>query len=72
MTADRSTVQDWLNLIKTEYLEMPGLSLTKPQIRRLWRLESHVCDSLIDALVAAEFLKKTHREAYILGASQQY
>jgi hypothetical protein len=69
MTADEITTQDWLNLIKAEYLEMPGLSLTKPQVRRLWHLESRTCDALLDTLVADEFLKKTNHEAYILAAS---
>ena len=58
MTADQSSVQDWMRLIRAEYLEMPGLHLTKAQIQRLWRLESPMCDSLLDALVAAEFLRK--------------
>jgi hypothetical protein len=67
MPADHSTVQDWLNLIKAEYLEMPGLSLTKPQVRRLWHLESQMCDALLDTLVAAEFLEKTRHKTYVLG-----
>jgi hypothetical protein len=74
MTADQSSVQDWMRLIRAEYLEMPGLHLTKAQIQRLWRLESPMCDTLLDALVAAEFLRKTHREAYLLagGASRSH
>jgi hypothetical protein len=67
MTAEQSTVHDWLHLIQAEYLEMPGLQLTRAQIQRLWRLEPPMCDTLLDALVASEFLKKTHREAYVLA-----
>ena len=67
MTAEQSTIHDWLHLIKAEYLEMPGLHLTKPQVQRLWKLEPHLCDALLDALVAADFLKKTHGEAYVLA-----
>lgn len=65
MTAEQSTVHDWLRLIQAEYLELPGLNLTKAQIQRLWNLEPPLCDTLVDALVAAEFLRKTHREAYV-------
>ena len=61
MTAEESTIHDWLRLIRAQYLEMPGLQLTKPQIQRLWRLEPPMCDALVEQLVAAEFLKKTHR-----------
>jgi hypothetical protein len=68
MTAEQNAVQDWLRLIQAEYLEMPGLNLTQSQIRRLWTLESHMCDVVLDALVAAAFLKKTIRGAYVLSS----
>jgi len=67
MTAEQSALQDWLRLIQAEYLEMHGLHLTKPQVRRLWRLEPQLCDTLLDALVTTEFLKKTHRDTYVLA-----
>lgn len=67
MTAEQSTMHDWLHLIQVEYLEMPGLQLTKPQVRRLWRLEPQLCDVLLDSLVATEFLRKTDRDAYVLA-----
>ena len=65
MTANQSTVNDWLRLIQAEYLEMPGLHLTKPQVQRLWGLEPHLCDALLDTLVTIEFLEKTPREMYV-------
>ena len=46
---------------------MPGLQLTQPQVQRQWGLEPHTCEALLDALVAAEFLKKTHKEAFVLA-----
>jgi hypothetical protein len=67
MTAEHRTVHDWLRLIQAEYLEMPGLHLTKPQVRRLWSLEPQMCDALLDSLVATDFLKKTQRDAYVLA-----
>ena len=51
--------EDWLQLIRAEYLEMPGLHLTKPQIQRLWQLEPQVCDTLLDVLVRTGFLRQT-------------
>ena len=59
-------VDVWLRLIRAEYLEMPGLHLTRPQIQRLWRLDDAVCDALIDNLVATGFLRQTPRGAYVL------
>jgi hypothetical protein len=67
MTAEQTAIQGWLHLIKAEYLEMPGLHLTKRQIQRLWNLEPHTCEVLLDALVADHFLKPTGREAYVLA-----
>jgi hypothetical protein len=54
-------------LIQAEYLEMPGLHLTKAQFRRLWNLEPHVCDALIDALLATRFLKPSTLGGFVLG-----
>jgi hypothetical protein len=69
MTSEQSKITDLLRVIQAEYREMPGLHLTKPQIQRLWQLEPHLCDALVDALVAADFLAKTPRNAYVLAAS---
>ena len=69
MTAEPYTVTDWLRLIQAEYLEMPGLHLTKPQVQRLWGLEPRLCDALLNALVASEFLDKTPRGAYVLSGT---
>jgi hypothetical protein len=68
VVAEQKTINRWLDLIQAEYREMPGLHLTKPQVQRLWALEPHVCDELLDALVATEFLKITPRQAYVLAA----
>jgi hypothetical protein len=63
-------VSYWLQLIESEYREMPCLSLTKPQMRRLWSLEAHVCDVLVDALVEARVLRKRFDGAYIAVAGR--
>ena len=38
MTGD-TTIADWLQLIRAEYVETPGLRLTKPQVQDLLALE---------------------------------
>ncbi len=64
-------VTRWLQLIQAEYLEVPGLHLTKPQARRLWSLDETTCDALLEALVDARFLTKTPKDTYVLaGASR--
>lgn len=64
MSIEERSVRESLPLVRAEYLEMPGLILTKPQVQRLWRLDPVVCDALLDELVAADFLVKTPDEAY--------
>jgi hypothetical protein len=45
--------------VRNEFHEMPGLRLTPAQATRLWGLERDTCGKVIDALVAAAFLRWT-------------
>jgi hypothetical protein len=63
--AGQSTAADWLQLIRGEYLEIPGLHLTRDQVRRLWGLDEVTCDALLEALVEEGFLRRTRTGAYI-------
>ena len=65
---ERTAATDWVHLIQAEYLEMPGLQLTKPQVRRLWGLEDRTCDAVLEQLLAMHFLKRTPLDAYVLDA----
>lgn len=67
MRRETSDTVYWLGLIRAEYLEMPGLHLTKPQFCRLWGLKPEKCDELLKALVAAEFLRLNSRGLYVLA-----
>ncbi|HEX7795868.1 MAG TPA: hypothetical protein VF456_16015, partial [Vicinamibacterales bacterium] len=44
------TVRDWMNLIRAEYLEMPGLSLTGAQFERMWNLTPALTEILLEEL----------------------
>ncbi len=63
------STDDWLHLIRAEYLEMPGLHLTCRQAQRLWNLDADTCDALLNALVRAGFLRRTVQGAYIRADS---
>ena len=63
--AAQTTLADWLHLIRAEYLEIPGLHLTKKQVQRLWSLDQAVCEELLDALVDVRFLRRTQNGAYV-------
>lgn len=49
-------VTDWMHLIRVEYLEMPGLTLTRRQMERLWGLDGGTCDEVLAELLARDFL----------------
>ena len=57
--AAETTLEDWIHLVRAEYLEMPGLHLTRDQVRRLWALDDVTCNALLIALVDAKFLRRT-------------
>lgn len=59
MTVPASRISDLVSLIRSEYNEMPGLCLTRAQMRRLWLLEADTCDNVVRALVDAGFLRVT-------------
>jgi hypothetical protein len=58
-------ITDWLQLIRAEYLEIPGLCLTKSQVQRLWGLDPVTSETLLGALVDAKFLRRTRQDAYV-------
>ena len=64
-SASCDTLQDWLNLIRAEYLEMPGLSLTEPQVERLWSLPPVLAKTLLRELQRVRFLRCTKRGTYV-------
>ena len=45
-----------LHRICGEYLEMPGLQLTRPQAQRLWGLDEQTCAALLESLTQEKFL----------------
>jgi len=64
MATDTTTLAAWIRLIRAEYLEVPGLHLTRAQIQRMWGLDATTCDALIRALVETRFLRRTATDHY--------
>jgi hypothetical protein len=65
MLATEIDTKDWLQIIRAEYLEIPGLSLTKRQAQRLWGLDGLTCDALLDEMVQTHFLRRTDSDLYV-------
>lgn len=55
---------DYVDLIKAEYDEMPGLSLTTGQAQRLFGIEPGTCEAILDTLVATQYLSRTRTGTY--------
>ncbi len=47
---------DLVERIRMEYVEMPGLALTREQARRLWQLDPSLCEQVLEHLVCEKFL----------------
>jgi hypothetical protein len=52
-------IEDWLQIVRGEFSEVPGLHLTTAQAQRLWGLDATTCESILEALVQAGFLRRT-------------
>jgi len=58
------TAKDWLRIVRSEYLEMPGLVLTLPQAARLWGLSESRSKLVLSMLVETEFLTCDKKTVY--------
>jgi hypothetical protein len=54
-------VSPLLARIRSEYEEMPGIRLTRPQFSRLCHADADTCESAIRILVTAGFLRQDQR-----------
>ena len=58
-------VDDWLPIIRAEYLEFPGMQLTRAQVQRLWNLDEATCSAVIEALETERFLRRNDKDNYV-------
>ena len=65
MPVGNARMIEWIELVRAEYNEVPGLHLTKPQVQRLWGLDSVTCDTLLRALEDLQFLRRTPNNGYV-------
>jgi hypothetical protein len=58
------TVDELVHRIRAEFLEMPGLKLTRSQAKRLWDLDDQLCTEVLDLLAETKFLQRTSNGTY--------
>ncbi len=61
---------DIVRRARAEYLEMPGLRLTRAQAQRLWGLDSRTCEQLLVKLTETRFLAQTRDGSFVLSSSR--
>jgi hypothetical protein len=64
MLSSHATIAAWVQLIRAEYLDVPGLRLTEDDVQRLWGLDATTSGALLDAFVHAKFLRRTRDGLY--------
>ncbi len=69
MNTERSALDDLLRRVQAEFLEMPGLRLTRAQARRLWALDAAVCEAVLSALVEARLLVESRNASFMRTSS---
>ena len=56
-----------IQIIRGEFLEIPGLRLTRDQVQRLWDLRRDTCATILEELLDQGFLRVTADGAYVRG-----
>jgi hypothetical protein len=57
--------QEWTQIVRGEFLEIPGLRLTRDQIQQLWNLSSEPCARVLETLLRQRFLHLTPDGHYV-------
>jgi hypothetical protein len=52
----RAAVERWIQMVRAEFREAPGLQLTRGQLRRLCGLDDQTCATVLDVLMQTHFL----------------
>ena len=63
-------IEDALQLLRSEYLEVPNLTLTPLQVAQLLDLDPRTAEVILDALLCSHFLARTQDGRFALAAHQ--
>jgi hypothetical protein len=69
MSVETQVPDDLLRRVRAEFIEMPGLRVTRAQARRLWALDETLCEIVLAALVDARFLVESRNASFMRAAS---
>ena len=63
-------IDHFLDVLYTEFRDLPGLHLTKPQLCRLLGVDSETCDDVLGRLEREHFLQHTSQDDYVLDRGE--
>ena len=66
MTAIRPHVDHCVDVVHHEYVDLPGLHLTKAQMRRFLGVDAETCDAVLRHLEQEHFLRHTDADDWVL------
>jgi hypothetical protein len=69
MSAIDTSIDEWVQRIRNEFRDTPGLRLTGPQAVRLWGLEPRTCNAILTGLVATGFLRRAGGDMFVRAES---
>jgi hypothetical protein len=64
-TSAADIARSWIQIVRGEFLEIPGLLLTRSQVEHLWGLERDLCDEVLHGLIESRFLERTPSGAFV-------
>jgi hypothetical protein len=68
MVSLQPRVVRFIEIVQSEYREMPGLQLTRHQMQRFLGIDVLTCQAVIDELERQRFLRRTPKDAYVMGS----
>jgi hypothetical protein len=69
LDASEVVLDEVLMRVQGEFLEMPGLRVTRAQAQRLWALDAVGCEAVPSALVNARFLVESRNASFMRPGS---
>ena len=54
-----------LDIVRGEYVEMPGLRLSRRQAQRLWAIDAETCNAVLGALEHSHFLERNKDDEFM-------
>lgn len=65
VSTSRQAIRSLMELVRAEYVEMPGLSVTLPQARRLWAVDHATCEEVFSRLISEGVVRRTGKGRFV-------